>query len=144
MKIREIMSPDVRIASPQDTLQRAAQLMEEMDCGILPVGEGDRLVGMVSDRDITLRAVARGKAPDKCTVGEVMSRDIKYIYDDETLEDATRNMGDLQIRRLPVLDRKKRLVGIVSLGDIALKQTANAGKALKNVSEPAGHSPTAA
>ena len=73
MKVKEIMSPDVRIAAPGDTLQHAAQIMEEMDCGILPVGEDDRLVGMVSDRDITLRAVARGKAPDRCTVGEVMS-----------------------------------------------------------------------
>ena len=137
MKIKEIMSPDVRIASPKDTLQQAAQLMEQMDCGILPVGEDDRLVGMVSDRDITIRAVARGKAPDRCTVGEVMSNDIKYVYDDETLEDASRNMSELQIRRLPVLNRKKRLVGIVSLGDLALNAKDNAGKALKDVSQPA-------
>jgi CBS domain-containing protein len=137
MKVKEIMSPDVRIASPKDTLQQAAQLMEEMDCGSLPVGDGDRLVGMVSDRDITIRAVARGKAPDRCTVGEVMSNDIKYIYDDETLEDASRNMSELQVRRLPVLNRKKRLVGILSLGDLALNAKDNAGKALKDVSQPA-------
>jgi CBS domain-containing protein len=137
MKIKEIMSPDVRIASPNDTLQQAAQLMEQMDCGILPVGEDDRLVGMVSDRDITIRAVARGKSPDRCTVGEVMSNDIKYVYDDETLEDASRNMSELQVRRLPVLNRKKRLVGIVSLGDLALNAKDNAGKALKDVSQPA-------
>jgi CBS domain-containing protein len=136
MKVKEIMSPDVRIAAPGDTLQHAAQIMEEMDCGILPVGEDDRLVGMVSDRDITLRAVARGKAPDRCTVGEVMSSDIKYIYDDETLEDASRNMSELQVRRLPVLNRKKRLVGIVSLGDLAINAKDNAGKALKDVSQP--------
>jgi CBS domain-containing protein len=137
MKVREIMSPDVRIASPKDTLQHAAQLMEEMDCGVLPVGDGDQLVGMLTDRDITLRAVARGKAPDRCTVGEVMSPEIKYIYEDETLEDASRNMSELQIRRLPVLNRKKRLVGIVSLGDLALNAKDNAGKALKDVSAPA-------
>jgi CBS domain-containing protein len=136
MKIREIMTPDVKIASPKDTLQHAAQMMEEIDCGLLPVGEGDHLVGMLSDRDITLRAVARGKAPDRCTVGEVMSADIKYIYDDETLEDASRNMSELQVRRLPVLNRKKRLVGIISLGDLALNAKDNAGKALKDVSEP--------
>lgn len=137
MKVREIMSPDVRIASPKDTLQQAAQMMEEIDCGGLPVGDGDHLVGMVTDRDITLRAVARGKAPDRCTVEEVMSPDIKYIYEDETLEDASRNMSELQIRRLPVLNRKKRLVGILSLGDLALNAKDNAGKALKDVSAPA-------
>lgn len=140
MKIREIMSPDVKIASPKDTLQKAAQLMEENDFGILPVGEDDRLVGMLSDRDITVRAVAHGKAPDRCTVGEVMSHEIKYIYDDETIEDASRNMSELQIRRLPVLNRKKRLVGIISLGDLALNAKDNAGKALKEVSEPSGAS----
>jgi CBS domain-containing protein len=138
MKIREIMTPDVRIASPRDTIQRAAQLMEETDCGLLPVGENDHLVGMLSDRDITVRAVARGKAPDQCTVGEVMSNDVKFVYEDETLEDASRNMSDLKVRRLPVLNRKKRLVGIVSLGDLALNAKDNAGKALKEVSEP-GH-----
>jgi CBS domain-containing protein len=137
MKVKEIMTPDVRIASPKDTLQQAAQIMETIDCGSLPVGEGDRLVGILTDRDITVRAVARGKAPDRCTVGEVMSNDIKYIYDDETLEDASRNMSELQVRRLPVLNRKKRLVGIVSLGDLALNAKDNAGKALKDVSEPA-------
>jgi CBS domain-containing protein len=136
MKVKEIMTPDVRIASPKDTLQRAAQMMEETDCGVLPVGEDDRLVGMVSDRDITIRAVARGKAPDECTVGEVMSSDVKYIYDDETLEDASRNMSEQQVRRLPVLNRKKRLVGILSLGDLALNAKDNAGKALKDVSQP--------
>ena len=136
MKVKEIMSPDVKLASPKDTLQQAAQMMEEMDCGILPVADGDHLVGMVSDRDIILRGVAHGKAPDRCTVGEVMSPDVKYIYDDETLEDASRNMSEQQIRRLPVLNRKKRLVGIVSLGDLALNAKDNAGKALKDVSQP--------
>jgi CBS domain-containing protein len=136
MKIREIMTPDVRITSPRDTIQRAAQLMEETDCGLLPVGEEDRLVGMVSDRDITLRAVALGKAPDRCTVGEVMSHDVKFVYEDETIEDASRNMSELKVRRLPVLNRKKRLVGILSLGDLALNAKDNAGKALKEVSEP--------
>jgi CBS domain-containing protein len=137
MKVKEIMTPEVVVASPKDTLQHAAQIMEENDFGVLPVGEDDRLVGMLTDRDITIRAVARGKAPDRCTVGEVMSNDIKYIYDDETLEDASRNMSELQLRRLPVLNRKKRLVGIVSMGDLALNAKDNAGKALKDVSQPA-------
>ena len=120
MKIREIMSPDVRVASPKDTLQEAAQMMEEIDCGVLPVGDGDRLVGMLTDRDITLRAVARGKAPDRCTVGEVMSPDIKYVYEDETIEDASRNMSELQIRRLPVVDRtdERKILGYLGRSSI--------------------------
>jgi CBS domain-containing protein len=138
MKIKEIMTPNVIIASPSDTLQHAAQMMEENDFGLLPVGDGDRLVGMLSDRDITVRAVAHGKAPDQCTVAEVMSEDVKFVYEDETLEDASRNMSELQVRRLPVLNRKKRLVGILSLGDLALNAKDNAGKALKDVSEPTG------
>ena len=91
---------------------------------------------MLTDRDITLRAVARGKAPDKCKVRDVMSASVKYAYEDDTLEKVAKSMGDLQVRRLPVLNRQKRLVGIVSLGDLALKKTESAGKALKKVSEP--------
>lgn len=135
MNISEVMSRDVKIASPEDTLQHAAQLMKDIDAGVLPVGENDRLVGMLTDRDITVRAVALGKVPDTC-VREVMSPDIKYVYDDESLEDAARNMGELQVRRLPVLNRDKRLVGIVSLGDVALKKKDTAGEALKEVSQP--------
>lgn len=135
MKVSELMSRDVRIASPGDTLQQAAQMMEEIDAGSLPVGENDRLVGMLTDRDIALRAVAKGKAPDECTVREVMSDSIKYVFEDEAVEDVAKSMGELQVRRLPVLDHKKRLVGIVSLGDLAQKKTDSAGKALKNVSK---------
>lgn len=136
MNIREVMSRDVTIASPEDTLQHAAQLMKDIDAGVLPVGENDRLVGMLTDRDITIRAVAEGKAPGTCQVREVMSPDIKYVYEDESVEDAARSMGELQVRRLPVLSRDKRLVGIVSLGDVALKNEDSAGVALKEVSEP--------
>ena len=137
MKVSEVMSPDVRIASPDDTLQHAAEMMIDIDAGVLPVGENDRLVGMLTDRDITIRAVAKGKAPDRTTVREVMSPDIKYIFEDESVEDAADNMGKLQIRRLPVLNRDKRLVGIVSLGDLALKKKSKAGDALKGISQPA-------
>lgn len=135
MNISEVMSRNVRITSPEDTLQHAAQMMKDIDAGVLPVGENDRLVGMLTDRDITVRAVALGKVPDTC-VREVMSPDIKYVYDDESLEDAARNMGELQVRRLPVLNRDKKLVGIVSLGDVALRKKDTAGEALKEVSEP--------
>jgi len=134
MYVREVMTPDVVIASPDDTLQRAAEMMIDIDAGVLPVGENDRLVGMLTDRDITIRAVAAGKEPTECKVREVMSPEIRYIYDDELVEDAARNMTELQVRRLPVLSREKRLVGIVSLGDLALKRKSDAANALKGVS----------
>jgi len=134
MYVREVMTPDVVIASPDDTLQRAAEMMIDIDAGVLPVGENDRLVGMLTDRDITIRAVAAGKEPTECKVREVMSPEIRYIYDDELVEDAARNMTELQVRRLPVLNREKRLVGIVSLGDLALKRKSDAANALKGVS----------
>ena len=136
MEICNVMTRDVKIASPEDTLQHAAKLMEKNDFGLLPVGENDRLVGMLSDRDITVRAVARGLAPDRCKVRDVMSRDVKYVYEDESIEDAARNMSDLQVRRLPVLNRDKRLVGIVSLGDLALTEPDPAGDALTSISQP--------
>ena len=134
MYVREVMTPEVVVASPDDTLQRAAEMMIDIDAGVLPVGEGDRLVGMLTDRDITVRAVAAGKQPSECKVREVMSTEIKYIYDDESTEDVARNMTNLQVRRLPVLNREKRLVGIVSLGDLALKKKSSAADALKGVS----------
>jgi CBS-domain-containing membrane protein len=133
------MTRDVRVASPGDNLQNAAQLMEKDDFGMLPVGENDRLVGMLSDRDITIRAVARGLAPDRCKVREVMTTDVKFVYEDESVADVARNMSQLQVRRLPVLNRNKRLVGIVSLGDLAMKEPKPAGDALKSISQPAHH-----
>ena len=134
MYVREVMTPDVVIASPEDTLQRAAEMMIDIDAGVLPVGENDRLVGILTDRDITVRAVAAGKEPAECKVREVMSPEIRYIYEDELVEDAARNMTELQVRRLPVLNREKRLVGIVSLGDLALKKKSEAADALRGVS----------
>ena len=134
MYVREVMTPDVVIASPEDTLQRAAEMMIDIDAGVLPVGENDRLVGILTDRDITVRAVAAGKEPTECKVREVMSPEIRYIYEDELVEDAARNMTELQVRRLPVLNRQKRLVGIVSLGDLALKKKSDAADALRGVS----------
>jgi CBS domain-containing protein len=131
------MTRNVKIASPEDTLQRAAQVMESNDFGLLPVGENDRLIGMLSDRDITVRAVAKGLSPAKCKVRDVMSSAVKYVYEDESIEDAARNMSDLQVRRLPVLNRDKRLVGIVSLADLALTRPQPAGEALTFISQPA-------
>lgn len=135
MFISEVMTRDVRIASPDDTLESAARLMEEEDFGSLPVAENDRLVGMLTDRDITIRAVARGLIPSESTVREVMSAEVKYVYDDESVRDVANVMGDLQVRRLPVLNRGKRLVGIVSLGDLALTKPTSAGDALQAIAE---------
>ena len=136
MVISEIMTRDVQLVSPEDTLQTAARMMAAYDFGMVPVGEDDRLIGMLTDRDITTRAVAKGLHPAECRVSEVMSPEVNYVFEYETVEDAARNMSDLQVRRLPVLNRDKRLVGIVSLGDLALMKPEPAGDALTMISQP--------
>ena len=143
MKVSETMTRGVRIVRPHQTIQEAASIMAEIDVGALPVGEDDRLVGMITDRDIAIRAVAQGMSPDS-RVLEVMTSDIKYCYDDEDTEHVLENLGDQQIRRLPVIDRGKRLVGILSLGDLALKGGDGAtGPALAKISRHGGmHSQT--
>lgn len=140
MNVADVMSRDVTVATPNDTVQKVARIMKEQDTGVLPVGENDRLVGMLTDRDITVRAVADGKVPNKCRVRDVMSANVKYVYEDETIEDVARNMSQLQVRRLPVLNREKRLVGIVSIGDLAQSGPDEAGDALKHISKPNGGS----
>jgi CBS domain-containing protein len=134
MEIKEVMSRQVKVASPEDNLQWAAQLMEKDDFGFLPVGENDRLVGTVTDRDIVIRGVAQGKAPADCKVREVMTKDPKFVFEDEQVEDAARNMSSLKLRRLPVVNRDKRLVGVVSLGDLAARRPDQAGQALGSIS----------
>jgi CBS domain-containing protein len=131
------MTRDVRLAQPGQTIRDAARIMADIDAGAVPVSENDRLVGMITDRDIAVRAVAAGKGPDT-PVREVMSQDVKYCYDDEDLDHVARNLGDIRVRRLPVVNRDKRLVGIVSLGDLALKDERAAGKAVKGVSQHGG------
>jgi CBS domain-containing protein len=118
MKINELMSRDVRIADPEWSIQDAAATMAAIDCGFIPVGENDRLVGTLTDRDIAIRAVAEGMGPDT-KVREIMSQDVKYCFEDDDVADVARNMADIQVRRLPVVNRDKRLVGVVSLGDLA-------------------------
>jgi CBS domain-containing protein len=138
MKVRDAMSRDVCIASPGQTIRQAAAMMAEIDAGILPVGDNDRLVGMITDRDIAIRAVAEGKSPDT-PVAEVMSREVLYCFDDQDLDDVASNMGDVQVRRLPVVNRDKRLVGIISLGDVARHEDAKTvGRTVEHVSEPGG------
>lgn len=144
MKVNEAMTRDVRIASPDQTIQDAAKIMVEIDAGVLPVGENDRLVGVLTDRDIAVRAVAQGKGP-MTRVREVMSNEVKYCFDDDDLEEVAHTMADIQVRRLPVVNRDKRLVGIVSLGDVALSaSTQETGAAVRGVSQPGGqHSQSA-
>lgn len=137
MHVSEVMTRDVILASPDDALQHAAQLMTGADCGVLPVEENDRLVGMLTDRDITVRAVARGMTPGQCKVRDIMSPAIMYVYEDDAVENAVQSMSELKVRRLPVVNRKKRLVGIVSLGDIAAKQPEGAAEALHHISRQA-------
>lgn len=120
MLIKEVMSRDVFVTSPKETICNVARIMAESDVGLLPVGDKDRLVGMVSDRDIVIRAIAQHKSPDT-PVAEVMSKEVRYCFEDEDVEHVAHNMGDIQVRRLPVLNREKRLVGIVALGDLAVK-----------------------
>ena len=137
MKVSEAMTRDPQIMRPDGTIQEAATMMQKIDAGALPVGEGDRLVGMITDRDIALRGVGQGKGPS-AKVREVMTSDVKYCFDDEDLDQVCRNMGDLQVRRLPVINRDKRLVGILSLGDLSRTAADHAGEALANISRPGG------
>ena len=138
MKVRNAMTPDVQLCTPEDTLRDAAEAMGALNCGLLPVSEGDRLVGMISDRDIAIRGVAMGRGPDT-RVRDVMTADVKYCFDDQDIEEVTENMGDIQVRRLPVLNRDKRLVGIIALGDIARTNSGHdAAVALSEISRPGG------
>ena len=133
MKIKDVMTTDVRTAAPDQTMRSAAQMMHQVDSGVLPVGENDRLVGMITDRDIAVRGVAEGKGPET-PIRDVMSAEVKYCFEDDELDSVADNMADLKVRRLPVINRDKRLVGMVSLGDFAGRNVAQ--DALQGVTRP--------
>jgi CBS domain-containing protein len=138
MLVNEAMSTDVAIVSADQSIGEAARFMADFDIGVLPVEANDRLVGMITDRDIAVRAVAGGQSPD-IPVADVMTTDVKYCFEDDTVDEVAKNMADLKVRRLPVLDRNKRLVGILTLGDIAIADGPhNAGGALCVISRPGG------
>lgn len=146
MRVQDMMTSKVCVASSGQPIREAAQMMAQLDCGILPVGENDRLVGMITDRDITVRAIANGKGPDT-PVKDIMSAEVCYCFADQDLDEICANMAEQKIRRLPVLNRQKQLVGIVSLGDIARTDGHDGytADALQGISEPGGsHSQTAA
>lgn len=138
MKIREIMTPDVQCVGPGESLIDAAGLMRQLDVGALPVCEDQEVIGMITDRDITIRAVAEGRLPENTTVRDVMTSGVVCVFDDEDVSAAVDVMEKHQIRRAPVMNREKRLVGILSLGDIAVDASpALSAEALREVSHPA-------
>jgi CBS domain-containing protein len=137
MRINEIMSRDVKVARPQDTIQSVARQMADIDAGVIPVCDGQTLQGMVTDRDIVVRAVCEGRSFET-PISEVMTADVEYCYEDDDVKDAAARMAKLQVRRLPVLDHDKRLVGIVALGDIAREgKDKTTGQTLEQISESA-------
>jgi CBS domain-containing protein len=143
MKVSEAMSRDVRIASPDETIRDAAMAMAAIDAGALPVAENNMLVGMVTDRDISVRAVAAGKGPDT-PVRDVLSKEVLFCFDDQDLEHVAKSMGHARVRRVPVLARDHRLVGILSLGDVALRSPEAAASAVGELSKRGGpHSQSA-
>ena len=143
MKVSKFMTRDVQLITPTQTIRDAARMMAELDAGSLPVQQDDRLVGMITDRDIAVRAVAESKSPDT-PVEDVMSREVLYCFDDQEIKDIARNMGEVKVRRLPVVNRDKRLVGIISLADLALnEEPALTASAVTNISKHGGrHSQT--
>jgi CBS domain-containing protein len=139
MNVREVMTEGAECVRPSTSLYEAAQKMREFDIGPLPVcGSKDRLVGIVTDRDITVRGVAEGRDPRTTTVQDVMTRDVVYCFEDQDVHEAARLMQDRQVRRLVVLNRDKRLTGILSLGDLAVEtgDTTLAGETVERVSLP--------
>ena len=139
MKISDCMTRDVQVVKPDQPIREAAQFMLRTDAGSMPVCDGDRLVGMVTDRDIAVRAVAEGRGPDT-PVREAMTDHIDYCYDDDEIEDVAVRMSDMQVRRFPVIGRENnKLVGIVSLGDLTRSEESDAAKvALDGVTDPGG------
>jgi CBS domain-containing protein len=136
MQIREIMTRDVKLIHPQDSIREAARRMRDEDIGSLPVADGDRLVGYVTDRDIVVRAIADNGDADS-PVSAVMSERVLYCFEDEAIERVAKNMAENQVRRLPVLTREKRLCGIVALGDLAANGADEpAEEALEGISRP--------
>lgn len=138
MKVSEVMSSDPIVVPPDKSLRDAAEMMSNVDVGVLLVGEGDKLVRMVTDRDICVRGVGGGMGLDS-PVREVMSDDVRYCFDTDDCDEIARNMGEQQVRRMPVVNHDKRLVGVLSLGDIAVRAAGpEAGKALSDIAKPGG------
>ena len=118
-QVKDVMSTNFKWMAPDAPVAQVAQQMRDMDCGFMPLAENDKMIGMVTDRDITIRAVAEGKNPTELQAREIMTAKTYYCYDDQDVEEVCNNMGEIQVRRMPVVNRDKRLVGIVTMGDLA-------------------------
>jgi CBS domain-containing protein len=137
MNVSEVMTHGVYTTSPDDTVQTAAQTMADLDSGVLPIGEDDRLIGILTDRDLSMRVVAEARDPTTTFVRDVMSQEVRYCFEDDSVEEVAVKMSQWHIRRLPVLSRDHRVVGIISIGDLARETTAEiAGGALSGIAEP--------
>ena len=138
MRVSEAMTREVRVANPGQSIREVAKIMAEIDAGAMPVGDNDRLVGVVTDRDITIRCVADGHDPRTDHVSDAMTPEVFYCFDDNDVTDAAELMRDKQVRRLPVLNHDKKMVGIVALGDLAVENGNEqlAGHALEGISAP--------
>jgi CBS domain-containing protein len=141
MQIREMMTKQVEVLPPHASIRDAAAKMRDLDVGGIPICDGQKLQGFLTDRDLAVRAVAEARDPANTKVSEVMSPNITYCFEDNEVEEAAQMMESKQIRRLPIVDRDKRLVGIVSLGDIAVRSEGArrqdpAAEALEGISEP--------
>ena len=138
MQIRDIMTRQVELVNPNTPLKEAARMMRDADIGFLPVGENDRLVGTLTDRDIAIRAVADGKDPNSAKVADAMTPEIAYAFEDQDSSEAAQIMSEKQIRRLPIMSRDKRLVGVLAIGDLATKTGDDdvVGQTVQDVSEP--------
>ena len=141
MQLRDVMSTNVKVISPDASLLEAARQMRDGDFGMLPVGENDKMIGAITDRDMVVRCLAEGCDPKQTKVREAMSEGVDWCFEDDDVASAARKMHDRQIRRLPIVSRDKRLVGIVALGDLATEQPTkrHAGAALSGVSQGAHH-----
>ena len=138
--VADVMTRGVRSMSPQDSVVLAAQAMDELNVGVIPVCEGEKLVGMVTDRDIVVRGVAQQADPKTMKLADVMSTNVRCVKEDEDVDDVLTEMAETQIRRMPVLDGQERLVGIVTIGDIATKDPddeLDVAMSLGDISEPA-------
>jgi CBS domain-containing protein len=138
MRIKDVMTPDVSFVSPDTPVAEIARRMRDEDIGVVPVTENDRMIGMVTDRDIVVRCVASGSV-EGATARTAMSPRVLYCYEDQSVNEILANMAEQQVRRMPVVSREKRLVGVVSLGDLSQTSQRKAGESLKEISEPVPH-----
>lgn len=139
MQVKDLMTPDVEVVRPDTPLREAAEKMRELNVGVMPVVEGRELRGILTDRDITVRATALGRDPNSTTVGDTMTPDVSFCYEDQDVREVAELMQQLQVRRIPIVNRSRELVGIVSLGDIAVDSSNDklSGDVIEDVSRPA-------